>query len=125
MTLTINPITTMKIIDIIFFTANDNKISAHLYFSTEDSVCESVSSVGVSRKQAIFNLCKQGKLAWNLFAEAKELASKTRDPRSPKKTFVSRNSVRDQKLADICDDMRCSVAEAVAFLDRGIAPCGW
>ena len=53
------------------------------------------------------------------------LALTKKDPRFQKKTFVSRNSVRDQKLADICDDMRCSVAEAVAFLDRGIAPCGW
>jgi hypothetical protein len=125
MTLTINPITTMKIIDIMFLTANDNKVSAHLYYSTEDSVCESVFSVGVSRKQAIFNLCKEGKLDWSLFAEAKELAMTKKDPRFQKKTFVSRNSVRDQKLADICDDMRCSVAEAVAFLDRGVAPCGW
>jgi len=115
----------MKIIDIIFFTANDNKVSAHLYFSTEDSVCESVSSVGVSRKQAVFNLCKEGKLSWDLFAKVKGLALTKKDPRFQKKAFVSRNSVRDQKLADICDDMRCSVAEAVAFLDRGIAPCGW
>jgi len=115
----------MKIIDIMFLTANDNKVSAHLYYSTKDSVCESVFSVGVSRKQAIFNLCKEGKLDWSLFAEAKELAMTKKDPRFEKKTFVSRNSVRDQKLADICDDMRCSVAEAVAFLDRGIAPCGW
>ena len=61
----------MKIIDIMFLTANDNKVSAHLYYSTKDSVCESVFSVGVSRKQAVFNLCKEGKLDWNLFAEAK------------------------------------------------------
>ena len=115
----------MKIIDIIFFNANDNKLSAHLYYFTEDSVCESVSSVGVSRKQAVFNLCKEGKLSWDLFAKVKGLALTKKDPRSQKKTFVSRNSVRDQKLADICDDMRCSVAEAVAFLDRGVMPCGW
>jgi len=115
----------MKIIDIVFFTTNDNQVSAHLYYSTEDSACESVSSVGVSRKQAIFNLCKQGKLSWDLFAEAKSLALTKKDPRFQKKTFVSRNSVRDQKLADICDDMRCSVREAVAFLDHGLAPCGW
>jgi hypothetical protein len=115
----------MKIIDIIFFTANDNKVSAHLYFSTQDSVCESVSSVGVSRKQAVFNLCKEGKLSWDLFAKVKGLALTKKDPRFEKKTFVSRNSIRDQKLADICDDMRCSVTEAVAFLDRGVMPCGW
>ena len=115
----------MKIKDIIFLKANDNQVSAHLYYSTEDVVCESMSSVGVSRKQAIFNLCKQGKLSWDLFAEAKSLALTKKDPRFEKKTFVSRNSVRDQRLADICDDMRCSVREAVGFLDRGVVPCGW
>jgi hypothetical protein len=114
----------MKIKNLFFLKAENNQIEAWLTIADNDKV-ETIRETGVSRKQAIFNLCKQGKLAWNLFAEAKELASKTRDPRSPKKTFVSRNSVRDQKLADICDDMRCSVAEAVAFLDRGIAPCGW
>jgi hypothetical protein len=125
MTLTINPIKIMKIKDIMFLTANDNKVSAHLYYSTEEELCGRMWAVGVSRKQAIFNLCKEGKLPWDLFAEAKELAMTKKDPRFQKKTFVSRNSVRDQKLADICDDMRCSVAEAVAFLDRGVAPCGW
>ena len=125
MTLTINPIKIMKIKDIMFLKANDNKVSAWLYYSSKDEFCGCISSVGVSRKQAIFNLCKEGKLSWDLFAEAKELAMTKKDPRFVKKTFVSRNSVRDQKLADICDDMRCSVAEAVAFLDRGVMPCGW
>jgi hypothetical protein len=125
MTLTINPIKNMKIKDIMFLEANDNKVSAWLYYSTETEFIASMSAVGVSRKQAIFNLCKEGKLSWDLFAEAKELAMTKKDPRFQKKTFVSRNSVRDQKLADICDDMRCSVAEAVAFLDRGVMPCGW
>jgi len=114
----------MKIKNLFFLKAENNQIEAWLTIADNDKV-ETICETGVSRKQAIFNLCKQGKLAWNLFAEAKELASKTRDPRSPKRTFVSRESVRDRKLADICDDMRCSVAEAVAFLDHGIAPCGW
>ena len=124
MTLTINQIKIMKIKNLFFLKAENNQIEAWLTIADNDKV-ETIRETGVSRKQAIFNLCKQGKLAWNLFAEAKGLASKTRDPRSPKRTFVSRESVRDRKLADICDDMRCSVAEAVAFLDRGIAPCGW
>lgn len=115
----------MKIKDIMFLKANDNKVSAWLYYSTETEFIASMSAVGVSRKQAIFNLCKEGKLPWDLFAEAKALAMTKKDPRFEKKTFVSRKSVRDQKLADICDDMRCSVAEAVAFLDRGVVPCGW
>lgn len=114
----------MKIKDIIFLKVND-KVSAHLYYSTEKELIGCMYSIGVSRKQAIFNLCKEGKLSWDLFAEAKALAMTKKDPRFEKKTFVSRNSVRDQKLADICDDMRCSVAEAVAFLDRGVMPCGW
>ena len=124
MTLTINQIKIMKIKNLFFLKAENNQIEAWLTIADNNKV-ETIRETGVSRKQAIFNLCKQGKLAWNLFAEAKELASKTRDPRSPKRTFVSRESVRDRKLADIRDDMRCSVAEAVAFLDRGIAPCGW
>ena len=124
MTLTINQIKIMKIKNLFFLKAENNQIEAWLTIADNDKV-ETICETGVSRKQAIFNLCKQGKLAWNLFAEAKELASKTRDPRSPKRTFVSRESVRDRKLADICDDMRCSVAEAVAFLDRGVMPCGW
>jgi hypothetical protein len=114
----------MKIKDIMFLKVND-KVSAHLYYSTEKEFIGCMYSIGVSRKQAIFNLCKEGKLPWDLFAEAKALAMTKKDPRFEKKTFVSRNSVRDQKLADICDDMRCSVAEAVAFLDRGVVPCGW
>jgi len=124
MTLTINQIKIMKIKNLFFLKAENNQIEAWLTIADNNKV-ETIRETGVSRKQAIFNLCKQGKLAWNLFAEAKELASKTRDPRSPKRTFVSRESVRDRKLADICDDMRCSVAEAVAFLDRGVMPCGW
>ena len=124
MTLTINPIKIMKIKNLFFLKAENKQIEAWLTIADNDKV-STIRATGVSRKQCIFNLCKQDKLTWDLFAEAKSLALTKQDPRLPKRTFVSRNSVRDQKLADICDDMRCSVAEAVAFLDRGIMPCGW
>jgi hypothetical protein len=116
----------MKIKDIIFLKANDNQVSAHLYFSTEEVVCDSMASIGVSRKQAIFNLCKQGQLDWSLFAEAKALALTKKDPRFQKvKSFNKVDNRREQKLADICDDMRCSRSEAVAFLDCNTSPLGW
>lgn len=115
----------MKIINILFTKVNDSSIKAHLSFSDENTVIDTIYAEGVSRKQCVFNLCKQGLLSWDLFAEAKSWAMTQKDPRFVKKTFVSRNSVRDQRLADICDDMRCSVSEAVAFLDRGVMPCGW
>tara|TARA_B100000035_G_C21029786_1_gene567812 strand:+ start:110 stop:457 length:348 start_codon:yes stop_codon:yes gene_type:complete len=115
----------MKILGITFTKLNESQITAHLTFSDNNTEFGTIRAMGVSRKQAVFNLCKQGLLSWDLFEQAKSLAMMQKDPRFQSRTFVSRNSVRDQKLADICDDMRCSVAEAVAFLDRDIMPRGW
>lgn len=116
----------MKIKDIIFLKTNENEVSAHLYYSTEEVVCDSMCAIGISRKQAIFNLCKQGDLSWDLFAKAKALALTKKDPRFQKvKNFNRVDNRREQRLADICDDMRCSVREAVAFLDQNISPRGW
>lgn len=114
----------MKIIDIFFTKVSEKQITAHLSFSDGSTEFGTLRAEGVSRKQAIFNMCKQGLLSWDLFAEAKMIAMGKQDPRFCK---VARhnNSFREQKLADICDDMGCSVSEAIAFLDNDIMPRGW
>lgn len=114
----------MKIIDIFFTKVNESLIAAHLSFSDENHLIETLRAEGVSRKQAIFNMCKQGLLSWDLFAEAKLIAMGQQDPRFCKVARYN-NPHREQRLADICDDMRCSVAEAVAFLDNDTMPRGW
>lgn len=115
----------MKIINIFFTKLNESLITAHLSFSDENHSFGTLRAEGVSRKQAIFNMCKQGLLSWDLFDEAKSLALTQRDPRFIKTRSVARNSFREQKLADICDDMGCSVSEAIDFLDNDIMPRGW
>ena len=115
----------MKIENIFFTKLNESLITAHLTFSDKDNEFGTIRAMGVSRKQCIFNFCKEGLLSWDLFAEAKSLAMTQRDPRFVKAKSVSRNSFREQKLADICDDMNCSVAEAIDFLDNDVMPRGW
>ena len=116
----------MTITELFFTKLNEKTIEIHLSFS-DGNDHGTIRAQGVSRKQCVYNLCKEKKLSWELFSEASRLASNKLDPRFCKVTRYRNQALeaREEKLADICDDMGCSVAEAVAFLDKDIMPSGW
>ena len=117
----------MKLIYITFSKISDKLIKASLSVFNDKKARHIFEVQGVSREQCAYNLCKQGFVSWDLFSELKEMADAQADPRFCK---VSRfqgisNRIRErreQKLADICDDLNCSVYEAVQLLDHGVHP---
>ena len=117
----------MKLIYITFSKISDKLIQASLSVFNDKKARHIFEVQGVSRKQCAYNLCKQRFVSWDLFSELKEMAQAEADPRFCK---VSRyqgisNRIRErreQKLADICDDLNCSVYEATQLLDHGVHP---
>lgn len=111
----------MEIVNISFSKIDHKFITGHLSFADANHEFGTIRAEGVSRKQCIFNLCKTGKLPWKLFGAARAMAMTQTDPRFPR---VS-HSREDDRLADICDDLNCSVAEARHFLNTGEHPANW
>jgi hypothetical protein len=111
----------MNITNITFSKIDHKLITAHLSFDSANHEHGTIRAEGVSRKQCIFNLCKEGKLPWKLFGVARALAMQHNDPRFPR---VS-HSREDDRLADICDDLNCSISEARHFQETGEHPANW
>lgn len=117
----------MELIYITFSKISDKLIKASLSVFNDKKARHIFEVQGVSRKQCAYNLCKQGFVSWDLFSELKEMAQAQDDPRRHR---VSRfqgisNRIRErreQRLADICDDLNCSVYEATQLLDHGVHP---
>ena len=119
----------MKVKNIIFLKVSNETIAGSFSFVEEGGEHFTIRMEGASRAQCVYNMCKQGKLDWNLFVETKALAMTKADPRFRKverRRYQSPlDSRREQRFADICDDLRCSRSEAVAFLDKDTMPRGW
>ena len=114
----------MELIFITFSKISDKLIEASLRVFNDKKARHTFEVQGVSRKQCAYNFCKQGIVSWDLFSELKEMAQAEADPRFCKVTRYrqSRAEAREEKLADICDDLKCSVYEAVQLLDHGVHP---
>lgn len=120
----------MQLLFIKFTKISKDLIKASLSLHNEKKARCIFEVEGVSRKQCAFLFCKKGLVSWNLFDQLKEMAMAEADPRFCK---VSRfqgisnriNERRQERLADICDDMNCSAWEAEQFLDHGTMPRGW
>jgi len=117
----------MKLLFVTFTKVSDKLIKASLSFHNDKMARHIAEVEGVSRKQCAFHFCKQGIVSWDLFDELKEMAMAQGDPRFCKvaRHRQSREEAREEKLADICDDMNCSPLEAERFLSDGTMPRGW
>jgi hypothetical protein len=117
----------MKLLFVTFTKISKELIKASLSFHN-DKMARCIAEVeGVSRKQCAFLFCKQGIVSWDSFDQLKEMAIAQGDPRFCKvaRHRQSREEAREEKLADICDDMNCSPSEAELFLTNGTMPNGW
>ena len=117
----------MELIYITFSKISDKLIKASLSVFNDKKARHIFEVQGVSRKQCAYNLCKQGLVSWNLFDQLKEMAMAEADPRFCKVSRYRNISEsirerREQRLADICDDLNCSVYEATQLLDHGVHP---
>ena len=117
----------MELLFITFSKVSEKLIKASLSLRNDKKARCILETEGVSRKQCAFNFCKQDLVSWDLFDQLKEMAMSQGDPRFCKVARHRQSALeaRDEKLADICDDMRCSVREAEEFLDHGTMPSNW
>ena len=117
----------MELIYIKFNKVSDEIINASLSVFSDKRARYIFEIEGVSRKQCAYNFCKQGIVPWDLFDQLKEMADAEADPRFCKVARYrrSREDIREQRLADICDDLNCSPYEAERFLDYDEMPSGW
>ena len=117
----------MELLFITFSKVSEKLIRASLSLRNDKKARCILEIEGVSRKQCAFNFCKQDLISWDLFAQLKTMALTQGDPRFCKVARHRQSALeaRGEKLADICDDMRCSVHEAEQFLDNDIMPSNW
>jgi hypothetical protein len=117
----------MELIYIKFNKVSDKVINASLSVYNENKARHIFEIEGVSRKQCAYNFCKKGIVSWDLFDQLKEMADAEADPRFCKVTRYrqSRAEAREERLADICDDLRCSPYEAERFLSNNEMPRNW
>ena len=117
----------MQLLFISFSKVSEKLIKASLS-AYNDKMARHIFEVeGVSRKQCAFNFSKQGIVSWDLFDQLKEMADAEADPRFCKvaRYRQSRAEAREERLADICDDLRCSPYEAERFLSHNEMPRNW
>lgn len=111
----------MKILNISFSKIDHKNITGHLEFADANNEYGTIRAEGVSRKQCIYNLCKNGLMPWKMFKAAQAIAMTQGDPRFPRKPPQR----EDDRLADICDDLHCTASEALHFLNTGEHPVNW